>query len=106
MNERSDENVLPMVTFAAGYTLPHKLNSQSIQLENRPVCGFVLLDPPHYLQPHPVPLLPDVVSFRFFTNTAEYFVRICIAFQEIAYDSPDILTRGTAPDRGLIQEVS
>src|SRR6266700_853802 len=51
-------------------------------------------------------MLWDVVSFSFFINTAEDFVRISIAFQEIAHDSPDITTRGTAPDRGLIKEVS
>ncbi len=70
------------------------------------LCRFLLLDPPHYLRPYPLPLLPDVVSFSFFINTAEDFVRISIAFQEIAHDSPDITTRGTAPDRGLIKEVS
>ena len=64
-----------------------------------------LLDPPRYLQPYHLPLLPDVVSLRFFTHAAEYLVRISIVFQEIAQDSPDILTWGTTPDRGLIQEV-
>ena len=66
---------------------------------------LLLLDSPRYLQPYHLPLLPDVVSFRFFTHTAEYLVRISIVFQEIAHDSPDILTWGTTPDRGLIQEV-
>jgi len=69
------------------------------------IFWLLLLDPPRYLQPYHLPLLPDVVSFRFFTHAAEYLVRISIVFQEIAHDSPDILTWGTTPDRGFIQEV-
>jgi hypothetical protein len=69
------------------------------------MCRFLLLDAAHYLLPHPLPLLPDVNSFGLFTNTAEYCIRICIALQEIAHDSPDIVTRGTAPDRGLIKKI-
>jgi hypothetical protein len=56
------------------------------------IFWLLLLDPPRYLQPYHLPLLPDVVSFRFFTHAAEYLVRISIVFQEIAHDSPDILT--------------
>jgi hypothetical protein len=69
------------------------------------IFWLLLLDPPRYLQPYHLPLLPDVVSLRFFTHTAEYLVRISIVFQEIAHDSPDILTWGTTPGRDLIQEV-
>ena len=69
------------------------------------IFWLLLLDPPRYLQPYHLPLLPDVVSFRFFTHAAEYLVRISIVFQEIAHDSPVILTWGTTPDRGFIQEV-
>lgn len=69
------------------------------------IFWLLLLDPSRYLQPYYLPLLPDVVSFRFFTYAAEYLVRIPIVFQEIAHDSPDTLTWGTTPDRGLIQEV-
>jgi len=69
------------------------------------IFWLLLLDPPRYLQPYHLPSLPDVVSFRFFTHAAEYLVRISIVFQEIAHDSPDILTWGTTPDRGFIQEV-
>jgi hypothetical protein len=69
------------------------------------IFWLLLLDPSRYLQPYHLPLLPDGVSFRFFTYAAEYLVRISIVFQEIAHDSPDILTWGTTPDRGLIQEV-
>src|SRR5258706_4523188 len=69
------------------------------------IFWLLLFDPSRYLQPYRPPLLPDVVSFHFFTYTAEYLVRISIVFQKITHDSPDILTRGTTPDRGLIQEV-
>ncbi len=69
------------------------------------IFWLLLLDSPRYLQPYHLPLLPDVVSFRFFTHATEYLVRISVVFQEIAHDSPDILTWGTTPDRGLIQEV-
>jgi hypothetical protein len=70
------------------------------------IFWLLLLDPPRYLQPYHLPLLPDVVSFRFLTHTAENCICSSIVFQEIAHDSPDILTWGTTPDRGLIQEVS
>jgi hypothetical protein len=66
---------------------------------------LLLLDPPRYLQPYHLPLLADVVSFRFFTHAAEYLVRISIVFQEIAHDSPDILMWSTTPGHDLIEEV-
>ena len=65
----------------------------------------LLLDLPHYPQPHPLPLLPDVESLRLCTHTTEDCVRIHIGFQEITHDTPDILMRVTAPTRGLIKEL-
>jgi hypothetical protein len=69
------------------------------------IFWLLLLDPPRYLQPYHLPLLPDVVSLRFFTYATEYLVRISIVFQENAHNSPDILAWGTAPGRDLLNEV-